>query len=409
MSNILEKRLKRANAAREQAEKILENKSRELFLKNQELEDLNNRINSTLELKVSELKESEAQRFTLFQNSVMGTVLTLHGKILKANETFAQLLGYKLEDVIGLHIEDVSYKDDVESSITNTEALQEKQIGNFTMEKRYKRKNNTFFWANTHVSPVRDENGVIKYHLAIIENIHDKKIAEQKRAMLVHHLKEVNESLENFAHVVSHDLKSPLTGINTILNWLERYELDDEVKEFHEMMKAQVLKMYTLIDNVIAYSKVNSLQEQRQSFSITDLVDECIQFLVIPLHIKVELKGNFPTIIANKTKLQQVFSNLIDNAVRYINKEEGLITVTALEDDNYWIFKVKDNGKGIEQKYFSKIFAIFETADTKQQGTGIGLSLVKKIINQYQGTISVNSVVNEFTEFTFSFAKSATQ
>jgi len=409
MSNIFEKRLKREKAAREAAEKILEEKSKELYFKNQELKTLNEKLNGTLEIRRRELHDSEAQRFSLFQNSAMGIALTVHGQILNVNHTFAEMLGYPVEEVIGKHISDVSYKEDIDPSMKNTKDAQEGKIDKFTIQKRYRRKNNSFFWANTHVSVVKDEQGNIKYHLAIIENIHDKKIAERKTEMLVQQLKEINESLENYAQVVSHDLKSPITGINTILNWLEATSASDEVKEYHQMMKGLVEKSYKLIDNVIAYSKVNIDEEQRELFRVEQLLIETIQFLPIPHHIEIVQRGKFPVINANKTKIQQVFSNLIDNATKHNDKEEGLIIISCSEDEHYWIFKIRDNGEGIEEKHFSKIFNIFETLNnSKNKGTGIGLSIIKKVVNQYKGTITVDSKVGKFTEFTFSLAKSET-
>ena len=107
MSDFLKKRLQREKAAREAAEKILEEKSRELYFKNKELNALNAKLNATLELRRQELHDSEAQRFSLFQNSAMGIALTLHGQILNVNQTFAEMLGYKVEEVIGKHISDV--------------------------------------------------------------------------------------------------------------------------------------------------------------------------------------------------------------------------------------------------------------------------------------------------------------
>ena len=408
MSSFLEKRLKREKAARIQAEQILEAKSRELFLKNEELKELNGKLASTLSLKVDELQESEAQRFTIFENSAVGIALTIHGQILKTNDTFAQMLGYEVNDIIGTNIEDLSYKDDVEGFIESIKKLDEAKLDKLTIQKRYRRKNKSYFWANTHVSVVKDEEGNIKYHLSVIENIHEKKIAERKTEMLVEQLKDINERLESFAHVVSHDLKSPVTGINTILNWMEDCELSEDVQEYHGMMKGLTLKMYKLIDNVIAYSKTDINQEQNEAFNMGDLIDECTQYLPVLNHIEVLKEGKFPNIWANRTKLQQVFSNLIDNALKHNDKEKGWIKITSTEDKYFWVFKIKDNGEGIEDKHFSRIFRMFETLDAEIGGTGIGLSLVKKIVNQYGGTISVQSEVGVFTEFTISLLKSET-
>lgn len=427
MSSFLEKRLQREIAARKAAEKILEEKSRELYLKNQELAEVNAKLNHLLEVKSSKLAETEEERFTLFENSAMGIALTLHGSILKVNDTFAQMLGYTVNEVIGKTIADVSFKDDAVPSMQNTKRLQNGEIDSFTMQKRYRRKNNTYFWANTHVSAVRDTKGRIKYHLAIIENIHERKIAERKTQILVKQLRDINSRLENYAHVVSHDLKAPITGINTVLTWLEEMEVSQQARKLHDLIKGRATKMYNLIDEVMAYSKVNKEQETRKLVDIEEVIDSCIQFLHIPHHMEIRRKGIFPIIFANRTKVQQVFRNIIDNAIKYNDKDKGLIEIIGEDDDDYWVFKIKDNGMGIESKYYSKIFAIFETInrDTKtasnttqtsniqqdnqqNKGTGIGLNLVKQIINQYKGSITVASQVGVYTEFTFSFLKSET-
>lgn len=405
MSDFIKKRLARETAARKEAERILEEKSLELYFKNLELEKLNKELNKTLSVKVDELDVLENEHLELFESSAVGVVLTYQGEIMQVNHTFADFLGYEKEELVGKQVKDISYKDDIKPSIDNTRDLHNHKIERFVMQKRYKRKNGTFFWGSTNVSEVKNKTGETKYHLAVIVNIQKEKSAEKKLNQTVEQLKEINQNLENFAHIVSHDLKAPLTGINTVLSWMQRKELDDELEGFTSLMKERVEKMYALIEGIISYSKVSKSTEEKTLINVEDIIDETIQFLHVPLHITIEKEGKFPYIYINKAKFMQVFNNLLDNAIRHNDKEAGLIKISVSEDDEFYHFTVYDNGEGIEEKYFSKVFQIFNSLTQRANSTGIGLSLVKKIIEQAGGKISVQSQKSKFTAFHFNISK----
>ncbi len=404
--NFLEKRLKREIAARKQAESILEQKSTEIYYKNRELERLNNNLNTLLELKKEELQESENERFRYFENFAIGIGLLLNGHIFKANTTLVNLFGHAPEEITTLTIQDVTHPNDLEKSMQKMEDHNDGKLDHYTIEKRYIRKNKSYFWAKSYISTVKDSNGRKKYSLVFIENIHEQKIAEKKTQVLIKELQEINEKLENFAHVVSHDLKAPLTGINTILNWMETLNLEDET--FHEywlLMNERVKRMYNMIDGIIEYSKVSESNENQEVIDLNLLLDETLQFLDIPLHIKVIKAPDFPMLKASSIKIQQIFNNLLTNAIKHIDKPKGCITISWSENNFFYIFKIKDNGIGIEDKHLSKIFQPFNSLSPKKLSSGIGLSIVQKIVNQYKGSITVNSEINQFTEFTFSLAK----
>ncbi|APD07892.1 histidine kinase [Flavobacteriaceae bacterium UJ101] len=404
--NFLEKKLKREIEARKLAESILEEKSAEIYSKNKELEHLNKELNTLLSLKKNELQESENERFKYFENFATGIGLVLNGNFFKANSTLLNLFGYSEEEMMDLKIEDITHPDDLQKSLRKIKDHMEGNIDHYIIEKRYIRKNQSYFWAKSYVSTIKNTKGEKKYSLIFIENIHEQKIAQKKTQLLIKELQEINEKLENFAHVISHDLKAPLTGINTILNWMEDPDLSQEThKEYHNLMKDRVEKMYNMIDHIIEYSKVTQESENQDIININVLLDETLQFLNIPLHISIQKSTNFPTIKANSIKIQQIFNNLLTNAIKHIEKPTGIITIHWSETPLLYVFKIRDNGIGIEEKHYSKIFNLFNSLSPQKKSSGIGLNIVQKIVNQYKGTITVNSEIGQFTEFTFTLAK----
>ncbi len=406
--DFLERKLKREIEARKLAESILEEKSLDIYLKNKELRRLNKEQLHLLSVKKDELKETENERFKYFENAATGIGLVLNdNSFFKANTTLLKLFGYPEEEMLRLSLEEITHPDDLQKSYEKINAHHQGEVESYTIEKRYIRKNRSYFWAKSHVSTIKDAQGNKKYSLVIIENIHEQKIAEKQAQLLIKELQEINEKLENFAHVVSHDLKAPLTGINTVLNWMEQHDSEpcEIFREYHQLMKDRVEKMYRMIDSIIEYSRVSEINENTEILNLNILLDEIIQFLNIPLHITIQKSTDFPTIKANSIKIQQIFNNLLSNALKHIDKPKGIITISWSENDLFYIFKVRDNGIGIEEKHYSKIFNLFNSLSPQKKSSGIGLSIVEKIIKQYQGKITVNSEVGQFTEFTFTLSK----
>ncbi len=406
---ILKKRFLREKNARLQAEKLLEEKSLELYLKNKELERLNVGLNELLSRTSDQLDTLSYEHKQLFENSAVGVLLSKDGNILQCNSTFSTLVGYSEEEMKGMSISEITYEQDVEPSQLSTEKFNNRNIRKYSIQKRYKKKNGAVFWGSTHVSEISNKNSKSRYLLAVIIDVHKEKITEKKLQQTVAELIEVNDNLESFAHIASHDLKAPLTGINTVLGWMEHNTDPDKMTEYVQLMQLRVTKMYQLIDNIIAYSRVSSTDEERTFFNTKSLVEDCILLLDVPLHVSIEFEGDFPDIMTNKTKLSQVFSNLMDNSIRHINKEQGKIVVGVMEDKTYFYFSIWDNGIGIESKYYSKIFQIFNSLTPSKKSTGIGLSLVKKVVEQLGGKISVDSKVDQYTVFEFSINKEKVQ
>jgi PAS domain S-box-containing protein len=229
---------------------------------------------------------------------------------------------------------------------------------------------------------------------------------ERRVAERTAQLKASNLELESFAYVVSHDLKAPLRGISQLTSWLRADYAEAFDAEGHQMLgllTKRTQRMYDLIDGILEYSRIGRAKEQKYTFDLNQLVRDVIDGLAPPSHITVRVETRLPTVIGDRTRLEQVFQNLIGNSIKFMDKTEGWISVGCEEEDYQWCFTVSDNGPGIETKYYDKIFQIFQTLDSsdKHEGTGIGLSLVKKIVERWGGRIWIESTVGQGSTFFF--------
>jgi signal transduction histidine kinase len=219
-------------------------------------------------------------------------------------------------------------------------------------------------------------------------------------------LKAANQELQDFAYVVSHDLKAPLRGISTLAGWIStdnRESLDEEGKEKLELLLVRVRRMNDLIDGILKYSRVGRSREEAIPVDCNSLVAETVDLLAPGENFTVTVQEGLPTVTADRTKLGEVFQNLISNAIKYIDKPHGQIRIGCDPDGKGWRFFVADNGPGIEEKYHEKVFQIFQTLGSKDTpgSTGVGLAVVKKIVEQMGGEIWIESCSGQGTTFFF--------
>ena len=236
-----------------------------------------------------------------------------------------------------------------------------------------------------------------------------KEIIEmnKQKESLLNELAHQNQELSDYAHMVSHDLKSPLRSIDTLTAWLkEDYKdaFDANGEKTLDLIRTNVEKMDTLINGILEYSTIGKNQIEVYDVNLNKLVDNVLSIIQVPKHILIT-KSNLPIIKGDKYRLQQLFQNLIGNAIAYNDKQNGTIEVSAKDKGKFWEFAIKDNGKGIEDIYFEKIFKTFEKLENNGESTGIGLSIVKKIVNLYGGKIWLTSKLNEGTTFYFTLKK----
>jgi len=246
--------------------------------------------------------------------------------------------------------------------------------------------------------------GIVIYQTirVIKRNEQLKKIAET--------LKKSNKELKEFAYIVSHDLKEPLRGIVQLTEWTledSHTELDEKSKENLNMLKERTIHMDNMIQGILEYSRIGRIERKVETIDLNELIQYIIDLLAPPDNIKITVENKLPKYTADQTRLIQVFQNLLSNSIKYIDKPRGIIKIGCTEEENEWKFNISDNGPGIDEKYFDKIFKIFQILGSAPKGgsTGIGLTIVKKIIDLYEGKIWVESEIGKGTTFYFTLPK----
>lgn len=241
-----------------------------------------------------------------------------------------------------------------------------------------------------------------------ISLINEKKTQKEKDVLLIK-LEKNNEELKNFAHVVSHDLKSPLRSMSALISWIQEDNEDifdeETTVNFNSLLK-KIDKMDHLINGILKYSSIDKIDKTNQKVDLHKTVTDIVETIFVPEHIKIQIKNTLPVIYGDKFRLQQLFQNLISNAIKYNDKKKGIITINYEELNDKCLFSIKDNGIGIDKKYHSKIFEVFETLEEpNDESTGIGLSIVKKIIELYNGKIWLESELGKGSSFFFELKK----
>ncbi|GAA4016001.1 hypothetical protein GCM10022408_31790 [Hymenobacter fastidiosus] len=218
-----------------------------------------------------------------------------------------------------------------------------------------------------------------------------------------------NKELDQFAYVASHDLKAPLRGVTTIVKWIEdelTTELSPQMRQYLDMMKGRLTRLEDLINGLLAYARIGRTEQKVEETNVGHLVNEVTE-MVVPAEFKVDLPDTLPVFFTDRLSLQQVFTNLFSNAVKYHHQGAGTITVRCRENRQDYEFTVADDGPGIAPEYHEKIFLMFQTLRDRNtaESTGIGLSIVKKIIDEQKGSIRVRSETGQGATFIFTWPK----
>jgi signal transduction histidine kinase len=269
------------------------------------------------------------------------------------------------------------------------------------LDERVKKRTAELTTANQHLEEAKGR--LEKGNEILSKEIIERKRVEQK-------LENINQELKNFAYVVSHDLKAPLRGIKNLADWISTDyadKLGDEGKEQINLLMNRVDRMHDLIDGILQYSRVGRIEEEKVIVDLNDLVSEIIDLLTPPENITITVENDLPAIKCSRTRIMQVFQNLMSNSIKYMDKPQGWIKIGSIEENGFWKFSVADNGRGIEEKYFEKIFQLFQTVAPidKSESTGIGLTITNKIVQMYGGKIWVQSKIGEGSTFFFTLPK----
>jgi len=322
------------------------------------------------------------------------------------NQSFCNMSGYSEQELIGKKASDTLKVNEKNIIVEKGKERLKGKSDSYEIQV-YTKSNELRYWLISG-APRYDETGNVVGSIGIHLDITVQKNLELQKEKLLLELEASNQGLQEYAHIVSHDLKSPLRSISALATWLHddyKENIDDTGLFNLQMMQEKVEGMDKLIDGILKYSSINSERLETVSVDLNQVVNEIREIIYTPNHVNVVIMTPLPTLQADATKMHQLFQNLISNAVTNIDKEEGLVIIDVKENKTNWEFCIKDNGIGIPKEYHEKIFQIFQSIETKERSTGIGLSIVKKIVDLYEGKIWLESNVGEGTTFYFTLKK----
>ncbi len=271
------------------------------------------------------------------------------------------------------------------------------------------------FW-NFVYQPLLDADGkvygLMTHAVEVTEQVHSRQEIEKKAEELAHltrSLERTNQELDQFAYVVSHDLKAPLRAMANLSEWLEEDladQLTDESRQHLSLLRGRVHRMGALIDGILHYSRAGRVQ-QVETVDVSALLCEVIELLAPPPEVLIVVEPGMPALKTEKIPLEQVFMNLIGNAIKYATCPDARVWVSVREEKKYYEFAIADNGSGIAPEYHHKIWGLFQRLEArdKVEGTGIGLSLVKKIVESRGGRVWVESEMGAGATFRFTWPK----
>lgn len=371
------------------------------------------------------LASSEARFRAVFEQAAVGMArLDPSGRWIQVNQRLCDTLGYSPEEFLQQRFHDITHPEDLPQDEQYYQQLLQGEIESCRFEKRYLHRQGHPVWVLVTVSTEQTTDGELVAFIAVIEDISDRKQNEQELkhraeelawanrmlAQTTGRLKERNAELDQFAYVASHDLKAPLRAIANLSEWIEEDlegQLPPENQRQMKLLRGRVNRMEALINGLLEYSRVGRRDRLVAKVDVNQLLHDILDSLDPPEAFEITLPAPLPPLKANQVALSQVFFNLINNAIKHHETEQGQIQIMAQDCGNCIEFTVADDGPGIDPQYHQKVFTIFQTLKSRDEfeSTGIGLAIVKKIVESEGGTITLESSLGTGATFRFTWPK----
>jgi len=381
-----------------------------------------NRMQSNLASSMNALRESEARFRVLFEQAAVGVaeIQSDSGKFLRINQKYCDIVGYSQDEMRQLDAQTITHPDDLQADLDHMAALKAGSIREYSMEKRYCRKDGSLVWVNLTVSPTWQPGERPLTHIAVVEDITARKKVEAEIQQLNTELEQrvvdrtaqlqaVNRELEAFSYSVSHDLRTPLRSIDGFSQALaEDYgeHLDAVGHDYLTRVRRAAQRMGLLIDDLLRLARVTRADMTHRHINLSALADEVTEYLckhkgysAAALTVQAGMAGH-----GDPALLRIVLENLLDNAWKYSSKiPQPKIVLGCLAEADRVVYFVRDNGAGFDMAYVNKLFGAFQRLhrDEEFSGTGVGLATVKRIVHRHGGEVWAEGCPGEGAIFYF--------
>jgi len=366
------------------------------------------------------LREVQEGFRTAFEDAPIGVALLsveaeTTGRLLQLNSSLCQITGYSTSELLGMTLDEITHPDDVAEEKPHARKLLAGEIPNYRIEKRYLRKDGGAVWVTHNASTVHDASGKLLYGIAQVEDISERKRAEESLSrahaeleLRAEELERSNTDLQQFAYAASHDLSEPLRMVSSYVQLLaKRYggQLDSDADEFINFAVDGVVRMQALIEGLLLFSRAGTSEYAIDAVDCSEVVEATLLMLKTSIEesgAEVTI-GELPVVQGDASQLSQLFQNLIGNAIKFVDSGSPRIRVSVEREEDDWHFAVIDNGIGIDPAHVERIFSVFERLHGRAEypGSGIGLAICKRIVERHGGRIWVESEPGQGSSFHF--------
>jgi two-component system, LuxR family, sensor kinase FixL len=362
-----------------------------------------------------EVVKESVDRLRLILDSSLDAVVAIDelGKITGWNPQAEAVFGWNRNEALGKFLSDLiipePYRVSFQRGLEHFRATGEGPLLRRRLDLTALRKGEVTFPVELTVSPLR-VGGHCEF-CAFVRDISQRKAAEEQIRRYATELERSNRELNDFAYSASHDLRAPLRAVAQLAAWIAEdhaAELSEGVRNDLGLMQRRVQRMQALLDDMLEYARVGRSDGDLSHIDSAQLTREIIETLPLPQGFTVQV-GPLPTLLSHRTPLQQALRNLISNAVKHHDRPDGRVEISAVDHGDHVEFIIQDDGPGIAQDYQEQIFRMFTTLKPRDsvEGSGMGLALVKKIVEGRGGTIRLESAEGRGATFRFTWPRSA--
>jgi len=351
----------------------------------------------------------ETRLASVLRAAPIGIAITREHNLTEINEAFCSQFEYDHDELIGRSVRQLFPTNEAYEEVV---PYVDEAIGageRYTCEARLVRHGASEFDALVSVAAIDDigNHGDVCFTVMDISRLKEQ---EAKLSMRSAELERSNADLTTFAYVASHDLRSPLRGINQLSDWIRQdipETVSSDVKGYLDLMSSRIHRMEALLDDLLEYSRVGRIEGDVEEVSIEKICRENFDLMQPPTDFQLKIQDNLPVFVTLSTPIELIFRNLISNAIKHRSSDDGWVEIRSSELGDMYRFVVADNGPGIAPVFHERVFALFQTLRPRDEveGSGMGLSIIRRVLETYGGRINVVSDGVQGTEFVFTWPK----